>query len=166
MIQILLVAVTVLVTSISLRLFPGTRFLLIAFIAGLVLAGIFRQFIPRMISSRNPERALLLLLPFIRPFYHLFVFIADPLHKVFDRSRRERTVIETNGDEDAEDNGDDIQALIDVGEEEGILEEEAGRADSLDYRVWRHARQRSDDAAHGNRRPADYSYRARSARRD
>ncbi len=125
-IQILLVAVTVLVTSISLRLFPGTRFLLIAFIAGLVLAGIFRQFIPRMISSRNPERALLLLLPFIRPFYHLFVFIADPLHKVFDRSRRERTVIETNGDEDAEDNGDDIQALIDVGEEEGILEEEQG----------------------------------------
>lgn len=125
-IQILLVAVTVLVTSISLRLFPGTRFLLIAFGAGLVLAGIFRQFIPRMISSRNPERVLLLLLPLIRPFYHLFVFIADPLHKVFARQRRERAVVETNNEEGTEDNGDDIQALIDVGEEEGILEEEQG----------------------------------------
>src|SRR5919202_6276537 len=93
-IQILLVAVTVLVTSISLRLFAGTRFLLIAFIAGLVLAGIFRQFVPRLISARNPERTLLLLLPFVRPFYHLFVFIADPLHQVFDRTGREHAVVE------------------------------------------------------------------------
>ncbi|HYO91480.1 MAG TPA: CNNM domain-containing protein, partial [Pyrinomonadaceae bacterium] len=119
-IQILLVAVTVLITSVSLFLFSGTRFLLIAFAASLVLAGIFRQFIPRLISGRNPERTLLLLLPFVRPFYHLFVFIADPLHQVFSRRRKERAVIEASADED-EDDGDDIQALIDVGEEEGIL---------------------------------------------
>ncbi|HEY0321430.1 MAG TPA: hemolysin family protein [Pyrinomonadaceae bacterium] len=126
MIQILLVAVTVLITSISLFLFPGTRFLLIAFIASLVLAGIFRQFIPRLIAARNPEATLLWLLPFVRPFYHLLVFIADPLHQVISRKRRERAVIEANTDEDEEDNGDDIQALIDVGEEEGILEEDEG----------------------------------------
>lgn len=126
MIQILLVAVTVLVTAISRLLFPETRFLLIAFVAALVLAGIFRQFIPRFVSARNPEATLLLLLPFIRPFYHLFVFIADPLHQVFSRKRGERTVVEANDDDDEEDNGDDIQALIDVGEEEGILEEEQG----------------------------------------
>jgi CBS domain containing-hemolysin-like protein len=125
-IQILLVAVTVLITSISLLLFPGTRFLLIAFAASLVLAGIFRQFIPRLVSGRNPEGTLLFLLPFVRPFYHLFVFIADPLHQVFSRKRRERAVIEQGTDEDEDDNGDDIQALIDVGEEEGILEEEQG----------------------------------------
>jgi putative hemolysin len=125
-IQILLVAVTVLVTSVSLFLFPGTRFLLIAFGAALVLAGIFRQFIPRLISRRNPEGTLLLLLPFVRPFYHLFVFIADPLHQVLSRKRQERAAIEANAVEDDEDNGDDIQALIDVGEEEGILEEEQG----------------------------------------
>jgi putative hemolysin len=126
-IQILLVAVTVLVTSVSLLLFPGTRFLLIAFVGALVLAGIFRQFVPRLISARNPEATLLWLLPFVRPFYHLFVFIADPLHQVISRRRRERAVVEANTDEDEEDNGDsDIQALIDVGEEEGILEEEQG----------------------------------------
>ncbi|MBD0369531.1 MAG: HlyC/CorC family transporter [Pyrinomonadaceae bacterium] len=125
-IQILLVAVTVLITSISLRLFPGTRFLLIAFAASLVLAGIFRQFIPRLVSARNPERTLLLLLPFVRPFYHLFVFIADPLHQVFSRKRRERAEVEAYMEDDEEDSTDDIQALIDVGEEEGILEEEQG----------------------------------------
>lgn len=126
MIQILLVAVTVLITSISFFLFPGTRFLLIAFIASLVLAGIFRQFIPRFISARNPEGTLLVLLPFVRPVYHLFVFMADPLHQVLSRKRRERAIVEANADEDEEDNGDDIQALIDVGEEEGILEEDEG----------------------------------------
>lgn len=125
-IQILLVAVTVLITSISLLLFPGTRFLLIAFAASLVLAGIFRQFIPRLFSARNPEATLLRLLPFVRPFYHLFVFVADPLHQVFSRRRKERAVIEASADEGEDDNGDDIQALIDVGEEEGILEEEQG----------------------------------------
>lgn len=125
-IQILLVAVTVLVTSISLLLFPGTRFLLIAFVGAMVLAGIFRQFVPRLISARNPEATLLLLLPFVRPVYHLFVFVADPLHQVLSRKRRERAIIEANTDEDEEDNGDDIQALIDVGEEEGILEEDEG----------------------------------------
>jgi CBS domain containing-hemolysin-like protein len=125
-IQILLVGVTVLTTSVSLFLFSGTRFLLIAFAASLVLAGIFRQFIPRFISARNPEGTLLLLLPFVRPFYHLFVFIADPLHQVFSRRRRERAEIEASAVEDEDDNGDDIQALIDVGEEEGILEEEQG----------------------------------------
>lgn len=126
MIQMLLVAVTVLVTAISRLLFPETRFLLIAFVAALVLAGIFRQFVPRFVSARNPEATLLLLLPFVRPFYHLFVFIADPLHQVFSRKRGERAVVEANDDDDEEDNGDDIQALIDVGEEEGILEEDQG----------------------------------------
>jgi putative hemolysin len=40
--------------------------------------------------------------------------------------RRERPAPENGADEEAEDNGGDIQALIDVGEEEGILEEEEG----------------------------------------
>jgi CBS domain containing-hemolysin-like protein len=40
--------------------------------------------------------------------------------------RRERELSETVEEEEEEDNGDDIQALIDVGAEEGILEEEEG----------------------------------------
>src|SRR6266850_730827 len=52
-------------------------------------------------------------------------FAADPFHKLFDRSRNEQQ--QENGEEDEEqDAGDDIQALIDVGEAEGILEEEEG----------------------------------------
>ena len=125
-IQILLVVVAVLVTSISLSLFSERRFVLIGLLAGLLLAGIFRQLIPLFISTRDPEGTLLFLLPLIRPFLPLMAFAADPFHTLFDRTPRKEQVQENGEVEEEEDSGDDIQALIDVGEAEGILEEEEG----------------------------------------
>jgi putative hemolysin len=121
-IQILLVAFTVLVTYISLQVFWTSKLaLFISLALGLVLAGIFRQFIPRLVSIRNPEVKLLRFLPLLRPFYPLMAFAAEPWHRSFDRLRQEE-LDETNAEE--EDDGDDIEALIDVGEAEGIIEEE------------------------------------------
>ena len=125
-IQILLIAFSVLVTSISFHWFPNTRLIAIPLIAGLVLAGIFRQFVPRIVTVRNPEKILLLLLPFVRPAYRVLTFAADPWHRSFDRLRRTHQLTENSEDDDDDDSGDDIQALIDVGAEEGILEEEEG----------------------------------------
>ncbi|HEY0404109.1 MAG TPA: hemolysin family protein [Pyrinomonadaceae bacterium] len=130
-VQIMLVAVSVLITAIALRAFSlesfsQTRLILAALVAGLTLAFIFRQLIPRLITLRNPERVLLFSLPLVRPFYRLLSFAADPMHRFVDRMRRERPAPENGAAEEEEDNGGDIQALIDVGEEEGILEEEEG----------------------------------------
>ena len=125
-IQILLVAVAVLVTSISLSMFQEDRFVLVGLLAGLVLAGIFRQLIPLFISTRDPEGTLLFLLPVIRPLLPLMAFAADPFHKFFDRSHRKEQELENGVEDEEQDAGDDIQALIDVGEAEGILEEEEG----------------------------------------
>jgi putative hemolysin len=125
-IQILLVVAAVLITSISLKLFSERRFVLVGLLAGLLLAGIFRQLIPLFISTRDPEATLLFLLPVIRPFLPLMAFAADPFHKLFDRTRRKEQAPENGEEDDEEDMGDDIQALIDVGEAEGILEEEEG----------------------------------------
>jgi CBS domain containing-hemolysin-like protein len=125
-IQILLVVVAVLVTSISLTLFQERRWVLIGLLTGLVLAGIFRQLIPLFISTRDPEGTLLFLLPLIRPLLPLMAFAADPFHRLFDRSRRKELELDNGDDDEDEDPGDDIQALIDVGEAEGILEEEEG----------------------------------------
>src|SRR6266516_1076217 len=125
-IQILLIAFAVLVTSISLRLFPPPQFVYVAVLACLLIAGIFRQFIPRVISLRDPESKLLFLLPMLRPFYRMLTFAAEPWHKSLDRFRRREHQTPEEIAEEAEDNGDDIQALIDVGEAEGILEEEEG----------------------------------------
>ncbi len=126
MIQILLVVVAVLITSISLRLFPDPRLVLVGLVAGLILAGIFRQLIPLFISTTNPEATLLFLLPAIRPFFPIMAFIADPFQRLFDRSRRKDQVTEEGEEEEDDDDSGDLQALIDVGEAEGILEEEEG----------------------------------------
>src|SRR5688572_23397140 len=126
MIQMLLVVVAVLITSISLALFPDPRLVLVGLLAGLILAGIFRQLVPLFISTRNPEATLLFLLPIIRPFFPIMAFIADPFQRLFDRSRRKEHLTETGDQEEEEDDSGDLQALIDVGEAEGILEEEEG----------------------------------------
>jgi CBS domain containing-hemolysin-like protein len=125
-IQILLVVIAVLVTSISLSEFQQDRFVLFGLLGGLVLAGIFRQIIPLFISTRDPEGTLLFLLPVIRPLLPLMAFAADPFHRLFDRSRRKEQELEDGEEDEEQDAGDDIQAFIDVGEAEGILEEEEG----------------------------------------
>ncbi|HEY5839189.1 MAG TPA: hemolysin family protein, partial [Pyrinomonadaceae bacterium] len=123
-IQILLVAFTVLVTFVSLRWFSRAAVgLIVSLAVTLVLAAIFRQFIPRLISLRNPESKLVRLLPWVAPFYRVLGFAAEPWHRSFDRMRKD-DVEEDVSEEDEEDNGDDIEALIDVGEAEGIIEEE------------------------------------------
>jgi putative hemolysin len=131
-IQVLLVAFVALVTSISYQLFGSQRrFLLFAFFIALALTIIFRQVIPRLLSSQNPERTLLVLLPFYRPFYGVLSLAAMPRQTIAEqRARRGAEHLTQTGTESAEENpdanGGDIQALIDVGEDEGILEEEEG----------------------------------------
>jgi CBS domain containing-hemolysin-like protein len=115
-----------LITSISLALFPDPRLVLVGLVTGLILAGIFRQLVPLFIATRNPEGTLLFLLPIIRPFFPIMAFIADPFQRLFDRSRRKEHLTETGDQEEEEDDSGDLQALIDVGEAEGILEEEEG----------------------------------------
>ena len=124
-IQILLVIFTVLITYISLRWFSANGLaLFISLASGLVLAGIFRQFIPRLISLRNPEGKLLRLLPLLRPFYRLIAYAAEPWHRSFDRLRQQEQLDGSTAEEDDAGNDDDIEALIDVGKAEGIIEEE------------------------------------------
>jgi CBS domain containing-hemolysin-like protein len=112
---------------------PDTRFVLVALLVGLLVAAIFRQFIPRLIAVRNPERTLLLLLPLFRPVYRLLAFFALPWrHRIIargaaaERAQRREQLPEAGAEECEEGGGDVIQALIDVGAEEGILEEQQG----------------------------------------
>ena len=132
-IQVVLVAVVVLVTSICFRMLGAERrFLLIAFFIALALTILFRQVIPRLLAAANPERTLLALLPLYRPFYGVLSLVAAPRQAAAERTRRgggddiHQTRIAEATESEGDDNGGDIQALIDVGEEEGILEEEEG----------------------------------------
>src|SRR6267378_2390794 len=106
-IQILLVAIAVLVTYISVQWFSESILaLFISLLSGLVLAGIFRQFIPRLISLRNPEGKLLRLLPVLRPFYRALAFAAEPWHRSFDRLREQEEMEGATAHEEQDDAGD------------------------------------------------------------
>ena len=125
-IQILLIIFSVIVVLIVYRFFQGPREMLIySLLIGLGFSVVFRQVIPRLITWKNPEGKLLFLLPVIRPIYSVLPFIADPLEPSFrGKHPMEITSTPDTGEEKNEDDSDDIQAFIEVGEAEGIIEED------------------------------------------
>jgi CBS domain containing-hemolysin-like protein len=125
-IQILLIVFSVLITVITYQ-FNLTHIELLAYslVIGLIATIIFRQILPRVLTWKNPERKLLFLLPVIRPFFGLLSAMADPFQFFTrDNSQIETTIVpHQTVEEEREDNIEDIQALIEMGEAEGILEE-------------------------------------------
>jgi putative hemolysin len=129
-IQVLLIAFAVLVTVIVGR-FPFTRleFLAVSLAIALVATVIFRQILPRLLARNNTEKKLLFLLPAIRPIYGITSFFAEAVVK--DKQTKAREKIEMtlapNLSDERDDEGtgtEDFQALMEVGEAEGIIEEE------------------------------------------
>lgn len=128
-IQILLIGFSVFVVVIVYRFVQIPYLMLIySFLIGLALTIIFRQIIPRFITWTKPESKLLFLLPIIRPIYSILPFIADPFEPSFrgrKQSKEDLTLVTNEYDEKNDvDDADDIQAFIEVGEAEGIIEGE------------------------------------------
>jgi CBS domain containing-hemolysin-like protein len=126
-IQILLIAITVLITV---TLIPWTgahsELLVFALILALASTVIFRQILPRLFVGSNAERVLLFMLPVVRPLYGAASFIAVPFVprvSAKDKQKLEATVAPDSAEEKHDDNADDFQALMEVGEAEGIIEE-------------------------------------------
>ena len=128
-IQVLLVAFVVVTTLIATR-FTTTRTALVltALGLGIALTVLFRQIIPRLFVMNEPERRLLFLLPVVRPLYAITSVFSAPFTPTprsrGDIHRTEITSAPDTVDEDDDDNDEDFQALMDVGEAEGIIEEE------------------------------------------
>jgi len=126
-IQILLIIFTVLVTLIVSNFISGYfQAMTVSIAIGLIASIVFRQFLPRLLTRKNPEARLLTLLPFARPVYGLISTVADPF-RFFSKEESpvEVTIMPSQAatDEEREDNAEDKQALIEMGEAEGILEE-------------------------------------------
>jgi len=128
-IQILLIIFSVLVAIIVYNFYrTELEMLIISLLIALIFSGVFRQFLPRFFTWRNPENTLIFLLRFVRPFYRPMVLFADPFEYFLrdkEHLRLETTIVpnQTLAEEIREDNADDKQALIEMGEAEGILEE-------------------------------------------
>ncbi len=125
-IQILLICFTVLLTVIISEFnLSKTKLLISALVIGVIATVLFRQIIPRMLVHNNTERKLLFLLPAIRPVYIIVSFFVEPLAtRSKARQRLENTLSPDSSDERSDDNAEDFQALMEVGEAEGIIEEE------------------------------------------
>jgi CBS domain containing-hemolysin-like protein len=76
-----------------------------------------------MLSQNRPDDVLWRLLPFFRVFYRLFSIPVVPISNLLARMRKPEPAqsVEDEEEEEAE-----IQAYIDVGEEQGIIEEAEG----------------------------------------
>ena len=124
-IQVFLIGFTVLLTVI-LSEFTDSKWklLAIALVIGVAATVLFRQIIPRLLVSNNTERKLLFLLPAIRPIYSLVSFFVEPITtRSKARQKLEATISPDSQEERSDDNADDFQALMEVGEAEGIIEE-------------------------------------------
>ncbi len=127
-IQVLLICFTVLLTILVEEYTEGktSTLFFVLLILGLAATLLLRQIIPRLLVENNTEQKLLFLLPAIRPIYTITSFFAEPLaeRRRERKQKLESTVTPDAPEEKDDDNSDDFQALMEVGEAEGIIEEE------------------------------------------
>ncbi len=83
------------------------------------------KFVLAFVPEDIGEKILRALLPFSHFFYLLFWPLLFPMRKLFARLERERDEDDAENEEEVTD--EEVQAFIDVGEEEGILEGTEGR---------------------------------------
>jgi CBS domain containing-hemolysin-like protein len=122
--QVSIVSIAILVASIIAE--SGvTRPLLVSFLISIATVILFRQLIPRMLSQNHPENVLWSLLPVFKIYYRFLSVFVTPSAAILRKMKKPEP--EATGDqEDAEEAFEEIQAFIDLGEEEGILEESEG----------------------------------------
>jgi CBS domain containing-hemolysin-like protein len=124
--QTLQIAFTVLVTTAAItRSDNGAPVAVYAVLASIGFSLLIRQILPYLILRPNPEGALGILLPIAGPFYGFFNSVASRFQRPEAEADEHLTVSPNKATEDEdEDETDHLQALIDIGEAEGIIEEE------------------------------------------
>jgi CBS domain containing-hemolysin-like protein len=119
--QLSIVAIAILLGDTLTR--AGVRApLIVTFFAVFVIVVLFRQLIPRTIALKRPEEIFWALLPVFKIFYRIISIFVAPISNLLVSMRAREPEPEDNPEETMH----EVQALIDVAEEEGIIEEEEG----------------------------------------
>jgi CBS domain containing-hemolysin-like protein len=132
-IQVLVIVFTILVTLIVRERIPNrtesnqTQFFAFSLLVSLLFSVAFRQILPRILISKNTEKKLMMLLPLVRPLFMVVTLFAAPFAlraKAKEQQRLETTITPEASEEKSEETAaEDFQALMEVGEAEGIIEE-------------------------------------------
>jgi putative hemolysin len=119
-IQGALIGVAVLVTDLYIS--SGIPWALpLAFVTMLPVILVFREALPNIVARRNPEKTIMALLPAFRVYARGVMPISRPV------TRLVRVFLRSDEEEEDEASDEEIQAFIETGEEEGILEGDEGR---------------------------------------
>lgn len=102
----------------------GVWTLVYGFAMAVIFSILFRQFIPYIFLRNDPEKKLFFLLPIARPLYLGVEILSRPFTPITEPKDIHTTVGGEKEQKDEEDDHEDLQALIEVGEAEGIIEEE------------------------------------------
>lgn len=122
--QLSIAAIAILLADVFMGAEVGAP-LILAFVASFIVVVLFRQLVPRLLAQNNPEDVFWGLLPVFQVFYLSLSVLVTPVSQLLNRMRKaepEEEIAEGEADETK----DEIQAFIDVGEEEGIIEESEG----------------------------------------
>jgi putative hemolysin len=123
-IQISMLTIAILITHLSLTYWPG-RGLALSFIIAILVSSLFRQSLPRLLTQNKPEEKLSLLLRSFSPVYAVLRTMALPISGLLKMYKRLHEQEEKNHEpEDEETTEEEIQAYLEIGENEGILQEE------------------------------------------
>jgi CBS domain containing-hemolysin-like protein len=124
-IQLLLVLGSVLVfTALQMRTLPYTGLVVGTLIVMMFVIAIVRHLLPRIITMRSPEMILLRLFAVFRIVHFAVRPILAPLTSALKYFQQWEEEIEPVKEEDTSE--EEIQAFIDAGQEEGILEHDEG----------------------------------------
>jgi len=122
--QLSIAAIAILLADVFME--AGVRApLILAFVAALVVVVLFRQLVPRLLAQNHPDDVFWALLPPFRIFYLFFSVLVAPVTHLLNRMRKPEPQDDV-AEEEEDETKDEIQAFIDVGEEEGIIEESEG----------------------------------------
>lgn len=124
-IQTLLIAIAVLLTGALLRTtLHEVIALSIGALTTFILVVVFRQLLPRVVAIGNPDWVLSRLVPALTVPYYLLRPLVRMIMSVLNRFHRWDDVTELEDEDEASE--EEIQAFIDAGQQEGILEQDEG----------------------------------------
>ncbi len=119
-------SIAILLTSIAYKIHPQ-HFLIIAFSGMILTVIVFRQILPLIITQNDPTRTLFRLRLPLRIIWPVLGAMAHPIYRALrglQHGEASAAQAETKNGEDDDDS--ELQAFLDVGEEEGIIEQSEG----------------------------------------
>jgi putative hemolysin len=121
--QLFLIIIAILITHLNLqqRFIQG---LISSFVEICLISIVSRQLLPRLFTQNEPENKLIRLLRIFGLFYRVLHALALPLSSFLNFYKRFHEGVKNGGEPETETTDEEMQAYLEIGEDEGIIQEE------------------------------------------